>query len=62
MVALHEQHLQCVVQEFVEYYNVERPHRTLGRGTPFASGRPMAGEIRSTSMLGSLHHVYRRAA
>jgi transposase InsO family protein len=29
LIILGEQHLRSVLAEFVEYYNLERPHRTL---------------------------------
>ncbi|MHB8618608.1 MAG: integrase core domain-containing protein, partial [Chloroflexota bacterium] len=62
MVVLNETHLLRILQEFVRYYNEERPHRTLRLETPVESARPKAGETRSTPVLGGLHHVYRRAA
>ena len=62
MVVLNETHLLRILQEFVSYYNQERPHRTLRLDTPVESRRPLAGETQSTPVLGGLHHVYRRAA
>src|SRR5262249_39525396 len=34
LIVLDEQHLQSVLREFVGYYNLERPHRTLRLETP----------------------------
>jgi len=62
LVVLSERHLLRIVQEFVSYYNEERPHRTLGLETPLVSRRHAIGTIRSTPVLGGLHHTYRRAA
>jgi len=62
MLVLNEKHLLTIVGEFVTYYNDERPHRTLGLDTPLQSRRHSLGSIRSTPVLGGLHHTYRRAA
>src|SRR5207248_179016 len=34
LIILDEQHLRSVLTEFVRYYNLERPHRTLRLETP----------------------------
>ena len=34
LIILDEQHLSSVLREFVDYYNRDRPHRTLGLQTP----------------------------
>ena len=62
LIILDEQHLRSVLTEFVQYYNVERPHRTLRLETPVPVGRPVEGPVRSRPVLGGLHHVYERAA
>jgi hypothetical protein len=61
-MVLDEQHLHAVLGEFMEYYNKERPHRSLGLQTPVPTLRPLIGAIRSRPVLNGLHHVYERAA
>src|SRR5262249_54913802 len=62
MIVLDEQHLMAVLPEFLAYYNLERPHRTLGLQTPEPTLRPVTGAIRPRPVLNGLHHVYERAA
>jgi putative transposase len=57
LIILDEQHLRLVLTEFVQYYNLERPHRTVRLETPESAPRPVEGPV-----LGGLHHVYERAA
>ncbi len=56
-----KQHLRAVLAEFVEYYNTERPHRSLLLDTLMPAVRPAAGLVHSRPILGGLHHVYERA-
>jgi hypothetical protein len=58
----NEPHLRSVLGEFVAYYNVERPHRSLGLETPQATASPRTGPVGSRPVLGGLHHVYERVA
>ena len=62
LIILDEQHLRSVLTEFIGYYNLERPHRTLGLETPVPVLRGVGGAVRSRPVLGGLHHVYERAA
>ena len=62
LIVLDEQHLRSVLTEFVEYYNTERPHRTLRLETPVPSLRAIEGPVQSRPVLGGLHHVYERVA
>ena len=62
LISLDEQHLRSVLTEFVQYYNLERPHRTLRLETPLPVLRAVEGSVRSRPVLGGLHHVYDRAA
>jgi transposase InsO family protein len=62
MIIRDQQHLRSVLTEFIGYYNLERPHRTLRLETPLPVPRPAKGTVRSRSVLGGLHHVYERAA
>jgi transposase InsO family protein len=62
LIVLNEQHLRSVLGEFVQYYNLERPHRALRLQTPVPAVRAVEGPVRSRPVLGGLHHVYERAA
>ena len=62
LIILDEQHLRSVLAEFVEYYNLNRSHRTLSLQTPVQVPRAVEGPVRSRPVLGGLHHVYERAA
>jgi transposase InsO family protein len=62
VIVLGEAHLRWVLAEYVQYYNTERPHRSLALETPVRRPRSAIGPIRARSVLGGLHHVYERAA
>ncbi len=64
MLILNEQHLRAVLAEYVDYYNADRPHRSLALEPPRPDARsPVStGEITSRPVLGGLHHAYARAA
>jgi Integrase core domain len=62
LVILNEAHLRAALTEFLGYYDVERPHRTLALQTPTPAVRPTVGAIRSRPVLGGLHHAYQRSA
>ena len=63
---LGHQHLQRTVNEYVDYYNRWRPHRSLGQRTPCARPSPpqrrSGTKITARPILGGLHHVYQWAA
>jgi hypothetical protein len=60
--------IQRVLQGYVDYYNMERPHRSLGPVPPLPGAPPPRapngplGRVVARPVLGGLHHVYRRAA
>ena len=62
LIVLNETHLRVALAEFVRYYNLERPHRSLRLTPPVPVARARAGPVRSRPVLGGLHHVYERAA
>jgi transposase InsO family protein len=62
LIVVNERHLRSLLAEFAEFYNVARPHRTLGLETPVPTARATSGPIRARSVLGGLHHTYERAA
>jgi putative transposase len=63
-----ERHLQAVLQEYVAFYNTERPHRSLALEPPLLGGTARLappgplGRVVARPVLGGLHHAYQRAA
>ncbi len=62
LLVFDERHLHVVLAEFADYYNRDRPHRSLGLQSPFPGGATVSGRVVSRPILGGLHHVYARAA
>ncbi len=68
VLIVDERHLQAVLQEYVAFYNTERPHRSLALEPPLLGGtaRPAPpgplGRVVARPVLGGLHHAYQRAA
>ena len=62
VIPLHEAHLRTLLAQFADYYNSERPHRTLHLETPRPAARSATGAVRARPVLGGLHHAYARAA
>jgi transposase InsO family protein len=62
LIPIGDRHLRTVLTEFVDYYNHDRPHRSLGLEAPFPKPPVMHGGIAVRPVLGGLHHVYDRAA
>jgi len=61
IIVINERHLQAVLVEFADYYNHERPHRSLGLRSPIVRSSQPAGRVVARSVLGGLHHAYARA-
>lgn len=64
---LGEDHLRRVLREYtMEYFNVCRPHQGVGQRIPGVANDDRdgsaEGEVIAHSILGGLHHDYRRAA
>ena len=59
-----ERHLWRVLSEYVEHYNLERPHRSLGLRAPLAGKEAgqRIGEVVCCSRLGGLRNEYSRQA
>jgi transposase InsO family protein len=69
LIPVSEAHLKRILREFVRHYNRGRPHSCLGPGipepprakVPFGPHRhklPTAHHVKSTPILGGLHHEY----
>jgi putative transposase len=59
---LNEGHLSKVIKEYIEYYNLQRPHQGIGQLTPVKSGTKVetGGKIVALPILGGLHHYYEK--
>jgi putative transposase len=62
VLIVNEPHLHALLEAFTDYYNRQRPHRTLHLEPPVPTARTATGTIRSWPVLGGLHHCYDRAA
>jgi len=62
MIVINERHLQAVLAEFADYYNRDRPHRSLALQSPVPTAAQSTGRVVSRSVLGGLHHAYAWAA
>ncbi|MFZ1039800.1 MAG: integrase core domain-containing protein [Anaerolineales bacterium] len=62
----HGRHLQRVANEYIVYFNQERPHQGIDQRIPdhydLPCTNPTSGRITSKAILGGLHHSYTRAA
>jgi putative transposase len=61
-----ECHLQCIVTDYVAYFNQIRPHPGIGQHIPDFMGHAVPVEspgrpVVSVQVLGGLHHTYSRA-
>jgi transposase InsO family protein len=61
-IVINERHLHALLAEYVNYYNVDRPHRSLGLQSPLPRSPSGDGTVVRRPVLGGLHHVYARAA
>ncbi len=62
LIVLDERHLRAMLAELGDYYNRDRPHRSLRLETPAPRQVSTQGPVISRPVLGGLHHVYARAA
>jgi putative transposase len=63
ILILSERHLRQKIKEYVRYYNNARPHQGIEQSIPCPpESLPSSGKIVSRSVLGGLHHDYRRRA
>jgi len=61
----HDKHLQQIVNEYITYFNQDRPHQGIDQRIPDHYDLPRSkptGRIRSKEILGGLHHSYSCAA
>ncbi|RLE25235.1 MAG: hypothetical protein DRJ61_19360, partial [Acidobacteria bacterium] len=70
LIPFSENHLRLILRGYVDFYNHERPHSSLGPGIPEpGEGLPVEPQLDrhrlpegvkviSTPVLGGLHHTY----
>jgi putative transposase len=66
MLIFGGRHLQSVLAEYADHYNVHRPHRALGQAPPLGPNEPEvvvpAGRVVRRDRLGGLIHEYAQVA
>ncbi len=65
LLIMGERHLRHVLREYVEHYNLARPHRSLGLRAPLGRqelGESIGGVVCRSRLGGLLHEYSRRAA
>ena len=63
VIAVNERHLKRLLSEYVRYYDEDRTHLGLGKGTPnYRQPSLASGCVMAHDRLGGLHHRYDRAA
>ena len=64
LIVLGERHLRSILKNYVNYYNVSRPHLSLERNAPVPRTiePPTLGVVMAVPQVGGLHHRYTRAA
>src|SRR6202023_4184525 len=54
LIPLSERHLLRILAEFVDYYNHDRPHRSLSLWAPVLKPQASHGEITGRAVVGGL--------
>jgi hypothetical protein len=64
VIVFNERHLRCVLRTYLAYYNVTRPHQSVGNDSPRRREvqSVTSGHIVTVPEVGGLHHRYQRAA
>src|SRR2546422_8362712 len=64
LIILGERHLRSILSDYVNYYNVSRPHLSLERNAPVPRSVETSalGAVVAVPQVGGLHHRYTRAA
>jgi transposase InsO family protein len=60
IVVLGEAHLRRILRSYARYYNDLRTHRSLDKDAPAVRPVQRAGRIKTSPILGGLHHHYLR--
>jgi len=67
VIPLNQRHLECLLAQYVDYYNNVRTHQALDGETPIESALPRKSlaedtKLSSLPILGGLYHEYRKTA
>jgi transposase InsO family protein len=60
MIVFGEAHLRRILRSYARYYNDLRTHRSLDKEAPVSRPVQRTGSIKSSPILGGLHHHYAR--
>jgi len=60
IVIFGEAHLRRILRLYVRYYNDVRTHRSLDKDAPVSRPVQRTGSIKSSPIIGGLHHHYVR--
>jgi hypothetical protein len=60
LLILNRRHLNRVLKEHTDYYDVSRPHQGLGQQASIAMSHSPSGGIRYRDVLGGILHTYYR--
>ena len=62
IIPLGRRHFLRTLREYVDYYDISRPHQSLERNSPMPREVGAVGEVCAKPVLGGLHHCYFLAA
>jgi len=69
ILIFHRRQLEVVLAQYVDHYNIHRPHRSLNQTSPLMtslvrppSSSPSTDQMRRSDRLGGLIHEYKLAA
>jgi hypothetical protein len=60
VIVLGERHLRRLLQNYAKYHNKIRTHRSLKKAAPISCAIQWIGSIKSSPVVGGLHHYYFR--
>ncbi|MGE5683342.1 MAG: hypothetical protein ACM34K_20975 [Bacillota bacterium] len=59
---MNEDHLRCVLSDYLSYYNEYRTHLGINKDSPEGRLVQVTGKIEKIPSVNGLHHVYYRQA
>jgi len=61
-VKIKEKQIECILDEYINYYNSKRPHQGINQKVPRRYEPQLYGKVQKLPILGGLHHHYIRSA
>jgi transposase InsO family protein len=59
---ISEKQIECILDEYINYYNSKRPHQGIDQKVPGRYKPQLYGKVQKLPILGGLHHHYVRSA